>query len=419
MADRYVDFYSHREVPFRYRGLDFRFALSQELFSSQDIDRGSRLLLKALSRFLDETPLQGGIPLLDAGAGIGVLGICAAGALRAAGASPIARLQDRDDLARRFSLRNARGNGLGEEALTCHTEPLLDVPPGSHFSLILSNVPAKAGLPVLEDLVPRSLKLLSPGGRVFLVVVRPLAALFRGAILRAGALLLQEEASPGHSVFVYGCNEKRSDQEAGGLPGQAGFLADHPAYLRWSGPGTLEGISFHLDTFHSAPGFDAPGGALEAGAALLRKTRFVPPPGLPLLIHEGGQGQFPLWLISPAGPEQPPLYLSGRNIISLEAARHNLVRSFGLSPVILPSCGLFDTSPPPVRFGLIASFPERAAPSLLWPDLERLLAPGGGAFVTLPSSQGLAFERGKPRGFIPLGNLKREGFRALAWKRSG
>jgi 16S rRNA G1207 methylase RsmC len=102
----YLKAYSNREVPFRFRGIDFRFALSLGLFSSADIDRGSRLLLKVLSRLLDESP-SGGLPprrVLDAGCGIGVIGICAARALMAAGSPPLAvRAQDRDELARIFS----------------------------------------------------------------------------------------------------------------------------------------------------------------------------------------------------------------------------------------------------------------------------------------------------------------------------
>jgi hypothetical protein len=75
----------------------------------------------------------------------------------------------------------------------------------------------------------------------------------------------------------------------------------------------------------------------------------------------------------------------------------------------------------PGRFGFIAVFPEtvprtdrRAA---LWEGLTALLAPGGFAVISLPSSEADRFDRKKPPGFRRLGDLKRNGFRALAYEK--
>jgi hypothetical protein len=51
-----------------------------------------------------------------------------------------------------------------------------------------------------------------------------------------------------------------------------------------------------------------------------------------------------------------------------------------------------------------------------WDGLEALLAPGGIALLALPSSEAEIFDRKKRRGFTRLGDLRREGFRALAYR---
>ncbi|MDR1618430.1 MAG: methyltransferase, partial [Treponema sp.] len=189
----------------------FIFALSHGLFSSAGVDRGTALLLKVLSRAWDEDQAAGRPPprhILDAGCGAGIIGVCAARALaeRRGGPAPVfhVRAQDRDELAALFTAHNARRNGISPETLSVHTEPLLAGPPGTRWDLILSNIPAKAGRPVLEDFVPRSLGLLGPGGRVLLVAVNTLAAFFHALIAGAGGLLLREAAGSSHTVFVYG-----------------------------------------------------------------------------------------------------------------------------------------------------------------------------------------------------------------------
>ncbi|MDR0998004.1 MAG: methyltransferase, partial [Treponema sp.] len=278
--------------------MDFRFTLSLGLFSSADIDRGTRLLLKVLSRILDES-IAGGLPpqrVLDAGSGIGVIGICAARALMAAGHPPLAvRAQDRDELARIFSRENALRNGVPPALFGAHAEPLLASPAGETWDLILSNIPAKTGRPVLEDFVIRSAALLAPKGRALIVVVNTLADLFRA---RIGALLLGEEAGPEHTVFVY--TRPGTGPSGGADAGEdAGIEAPETRrfYLRNSGDYTMEGLSYHIEALHGAAEFDRPGPAAEAAARLVRR---LGPEKLfaagPFLIHEGGQGHFSAWL---------------------------------------------------------------------------------------------------------------------------
>jgi hypothetical protein len=477
--EAYLRAYGNREIPFRFRGLDLRFTLSQGLFSAADIDRGSRALLKVFSRLLDED-LERGRPLprrvLDSGCGAGVIGICAARALaEAAGEPPLVRAQDRDDLARIFTLGNGVRNGLGAAVLEARTEALLEGGAGETWDLILSNIPAKAGEPVLRDFIHRSVALLAPGGRVLIVVVKTLADFFRSGIGESGAPLIREEAGPEHLVLVYGASPGGTvpDGAAGsdgtvnfspaGDCGETAETAELPplwrsAYLRHSGSYKMEDIGYRITSVHGAAEFDRPGGAAESAAKLLcRLGAGVLPPGrVPWkgLIHEGGQGHFPLWFLEflkreGAGPPQA-LVLHGRNILALEAARDSLTEAgyglngggktefhilpgvdLGLDRNLLAARLLGEDSPDGENQGnpaqqccsFIAAFPgvvPGASPyNRIWEGLGGLLLPGGAALIALPAAEADRLIKRKPPGFTRLGDLKRRGFRALAFRRGG
>jgi SAM-dependent methyltransferase len=261
--------------------------------------------------------------VLDAGCGVGVIGICVARAL-AAGATDAAaentakvpllvHCQDRDELARLFTLENAAQNGIGDSGanlsgpivFSAHTEPLLSCEPGESFDLVLSNVPAKAGTPVLEDFVGRSLGLLdddsrhAPGGRIAIVVVNTLADFFRRAISDcANARLIREEAGVEHTVFVYSAVKGTPIPKAG--PAGQALLEHYPFYLRGSASYEMEGLGYHIDAVHGAAEFDAPSMAAEAAARLLCRldpAKLFSAGVSAGLVHEGGQGHFPVWLL--------------------------------------------------------------------------------------------------------------------------
>jgi 16S rRNA G1207 methylase RsmC len=478
-----VESYTSKKIVFKFRGEEIRFALSHGLFSSAGIDRGTAFLLKILSRMWDEDRAAGRSPprrILDAGCGAGIIAVCAAAALRriyhenadpaanagepagttgaAEGISPCfhIRAQDRDELARSFTEYNARTNGISPFFLSAYTEPLLASPPGARWDLILSNIPAKAGTPVLEDFVRRSALLLHPGGKAAIVAVHTLADFFRSLILKSGGTTLREETGAEHTVFVYSRPESGRAVPQAAEPVQAGenLLKTNLFYLRQRKDYTFEDIPVHLDTIHGAPGFDRPGGAAEAAARLAlrlgEKTIFPAPSSL--LIHEPGQGWFPAWLLAfqkregeNSGRPCPvsEIILSGRNILALEAARHNTrhtprsIRSAGETAALHPEirillaaelspqglAGLFEdrggSSGMAETFCFIAAFPETVPRTdrrdALWEGLAAFLLPGGAAIVSLPSSEAERFDRKKTPGFRRLGDLKRNGFRALAY----
>jgi hypothetical protein len=352
--------------------------------------------------------------------------------------------------------------------LEARTEPLLAGPVNEKWDLILTNIPAKAGNSVLEDFVRRSASLLNPGGRVIMVAVNTLADFFREAIA-AGAKPLSEERGPGHTVFVYG-----GEAESPALPVNIdpGFLIRYPFYLRASPACAIEGIQIGLETIHGASGFDKPGGAVLAAAKLLRRLgrEKIPCGGdTPVLVHEPGQGFFTNWLLEflrdkAANPAQKQAFVfSGRNILSLEAARHNCQNGADLKGFALrcphslsPACTSTvaaslrsSISVVPAadfqlarealleagggQFAFVAAFPEllpqssmsKAAKAAndtdqpIWNSLTPLLAAGGLFIAAFSSSDAERFNRKKPPGFTRLGNVKRNGFCALAYRKMG
>ena len=440
----YARAYGSKEVNFRFRGQDFVFTLSQGLFSSADVDRGSRLLLKSFSRHLNDLSAQNKVlprTILDAGSGTGVLGICAAKAL-----APLlppgdlhVRSQDRDELARIFTEYNAQRNLPSSKPplLSAYTEALLSSPAALRWDLILSNIPAKAGKPVLEDFIPRSLGLLSPSGHVLIVVVKPLADFFRERITQFRPLLREEEGTE-HQVFVYGADPEAESSGASlqeipvpseEISPEGDFFKNHPQYIRTRGTYELEGSAYSIEALYGAPDYDQCGLGVSAAAKLFGKLSpaFPASDPRPMLIWEPAQGHFPAWLAArEPGPGNRALVLAGRNILALTAARHNAEALLGQGRVrMLPAADLaldrerlLEVSGPYIF--ITAFFDAGVRKDLyrtIWESLGDLLVPGGLVLFALPSAEAERLDRKKPSGFSRLGDLKRRFFRALAYRR--
>jgi hypothetical protein len=440
LTARVVEAYQTKSVDFTFRGRAFTFALSQGLFSSANIDTGTRFLLKVFSRLLDEGA-RDGVPVprtvLDAGSGVGVLGICAAAALTQArdkrgvdsdGLVSI-RCQDRDELARCFTEFNAMRNDIPPANLAAHTEPLLAGPADARWDLILSNIPAKAGAPVLEDFIARSMNKLAPHGRVLIVVVNPLADFFRARIrqLEKEAPAFHEERGGGHTVMMYGAGEAPARGTGGRFP------EDYPAYRRCGKAYNIEDISYTLNTIHGVADFDTPGEASQVAARLMSRLNLEKcAPLSTLLVHEPKQGHFPLWFArflektASSTPRKPVnVVLSGRNILSLEVSRQNLTGTLFNSVRMVPALDMSVSGAALLEggaaFSAVVAFPEQvpqtATLEAQWGGLRALLVDGGLALVALSSSDAERFDRRRPSDFARLGDVKRKGFRAIAYQK--
>jgi hypothetical protein len=295
--------------------------------------------------------------------------------------------------------------------------------------LILSNIPAKTGEKVLLDFISRSAGLLSEEGSAMVVVVNTLAGLLRSRIRELALPLLHDESGKEHTVLVYGAKSDPGVTD----PVMDGddFLRQHPCYARCSGDFEMEDTGYHIDAFQGVAGFDKPGGAVKAAARLISNMGpgiIAPCMGKAILVHEPDQGHFPVWLLrylERTGRGRPgQVVLSGRNILALLAAKHNLGNAAVVPAVDIAFSRDTLAAAPGKPYGAVFLFPGQVTRRLdaYWEGLGALLRETGGlAVIALPSTEAERFDRTKPRGFVRLGahrgDHKRHGFRALGYKK--
>lgn len=424
----------HKTVDFKFNGAALRFDLSQSLFSSYDIDVGTRLLLKLAAR---DGALAAARRVLDEGCGVGVIGLCVAKAFPQAEVL----LRDRDRLALGFAERNRLANRLkGAEArtdpVTGELRPARGAPrvaggllgeglEGESFDFVLSNLPAKAGAPILALFFDRlagrrGSPLLAPGGRAAIVIVKPLAEAAKGWISAAGLEIAASARGGMHEAFVL-------ERRPGAVPSRLEGKAEPGPYLRGEGRFTLAGASYRACGFWGLPEFDTAGYGSAAAAELasrlpsLRETAFRD-----ALFLEPGVGHLAVWAAQKLGLKR--ITASSRDLLALKATGWNLA---SLGPRDRPEFAAFE------RFGeaeyadgafdLVAESPdvssERDWAGPAWELAGRALRPGGVYIAYCPPTEMARLERRKPGsgGGVPrwslLGQRRKKGFLASAWRR--
>ena len=302
--------YINKRVEFGFSSERLRFDLSQGLFSSNDIDAGTRLLLKSLAQQVDLSGLKS---VLDVGCGVGVIGIAIKKRV------PHARIimQDRDALALAFTEHNLALNGLSG-AKTSGNLALRGLS-RAKFDLIVSNLPAKAGKPVLDKILSEAPQWLTTSGRVAVVVVRGLAPFVREVIVgKHGCSLLWEESTSSHMVFHYACSTPEDTKKA--LP--PGLTS----YIRSKKNFSHNSLNYELDTVFNLAEFDTLG--IDTGLAfricdgMLDSLRRLDRPRI--LCWNPGQGHLPMYLAKKLAKPFISFILAGRDLLQLEISKYNL-----------------------------------------------------------------------------------------------
>lgn len=459
----------HKTVDFAYRGAKLKFDLSHALFSSYDIDSGTKLLLKEIAR--DEHICSAG-SILDSGCGVGVIG------LSMAASCPGARfvLKDRDLLACAISERNAWRNGLPVRRLEMDGTPApmivknppkhkklkertaeLIIAPGllaendplGPYDAVLSNLPAKAGGPVLSSFLSRRApELLNPGGRFAFVIVAPLADAALEYCSAAGLTLIKRVSTKNHSVFIY-------EKPAKALPGSLwpeiavpeSAKADHPgaaltkqapmsgtpdqaqppafvaaglpgSYLRSSGQRKLGSYKLPCYGIWGLPEFDTTSYGTDLGIEAMAKA------WAGSLVREAciinpGIGLSALWARSALGCEV--VQLVSRDSLSLRAAAANLAANFG-EAVIHRCTSSFDTDRiEDASLDAILCYPDEIPGyDYMQADLAfiaRALKKSAAAVIVASATVITRYEKARPVGMWKLGEMKKKGFTALLVRR--
>ncbi len=308
-----TDVYFHKVVTFRAWKHELLFRTSQELFSSHDIDIGSKFLLRTI--------VEAGYPppqaLLDIGCGYGPLGLT----LKSLHPDSAVYLTDRDALAVDYSRQNAALNNLsGVEAYGALgydgvTRNDFD---RSAFDLIVSNIPGKAGEPVITYLLRETQFYLKPGGIAAIVIVSPLEEMATKILAETpGAEVILRRERPGHTVFHYRFTGEKNPPK----PELSAF--ERGVYNRKDVKIRYDKLEYPMQTAYGLPEFDS----LSYDTEILLKALkgFTKKERSRALVFNPGQGHVPVVVWHYFHPQA--ISLVDRDLLALKHSSLNLTKN--------------------------------------------------------------------------------------------
>ncbi|MAT97480.1 MAG: hypothetical protein CL608_10095 [Anaerolineaceae bacterium] len=295
--------YFKKTLTFKHEDKTLQFRVSQELFSSYEVDAGTRFLL----RTLDQLPLESGRRVLDVGCGYGPLGLT----LQKLDKRRTMHLVDRDALAVNFAQQNAAFNNLHNVQI--YGSLGYDGVTEQEFDLIVSNIPGKAGEDVITHLVQGARPFLAKEGHVALVVVTPLAPLVETILAgMPDTAVTLKESTANHTVFHYHFTDKSTVDPQ---PAFAGGL-----YWRDQLSVDYRKLNFTMQASYGLPEFDT----LSFTTRLLfNLLNDVPAKQIEhLLVINPGQGHTAVAAWLSLHPQQ--VTLIDRDLLALKTTAHNL-----------------------------------------------------------------------------------------------
>jgi 16S rRNA G1207 methylase RsmC len=403
----------NKQITFAYHGSELLLNLSQSLFSSFAVDAGSRLLLKTIAQ---QTNPEKWSTLLDVGCGTGVLGL----AIKKRHPHIRSLLIDRDALALEVARENSRINGLAGIEFS-GSLGLAGRPPGG-WDLIISNLPAKAGEPVLVSMMNSFASCLSERGSAAVVIVRNLEGLALRALTNSEAHVVYRETSGSHTVFHY---RGKGRGEAGMLSsGSRGESKENPAYgslqalrevlrpyIRAKAAFHYEKTSYLLNVVYNVSDFDTLGYQARLVIDLVSSVRLA---GTGLFWNPG-QGHLPLYALLTNRLEA--IILAGRDLLALAVSRLNLIEEGGRKiPIRIIHTPFFSGLEAKADFLVLLADTSMVGAGDLLRAGHRLLVKGGWLAIGAKSSGLSRLVRGR-EGFAVEADRRYRGFRALLMRR--
>ena len=148
-----------REFAAELRGRTFLFQADAGVFSKDEVDAGTRILIDTLTLKLGDT-------VLDLGAGYGPIGMVAATLVGPTGRVYMVDVNERAcELARKNLIRN----GI-DHAQVFLGDGIKSLPENVAFDWVLSNPPIRAGKAVVYPLLTEAYHALKPGGCLVVVI---------------------------------------------------------------------------------------------------------------------------------------------------------------------------------------------------------------------------------------------------------
>ena len=302
------DIYYKKVIDLRQGEKTLQFRVSQDLFSSFQIDVGSRFLLRTILRSEKQTYRK----ILDLGCGYGTLGLV----LRSADETNVVHMVDRDALAVEYARQNVELNGLSRGVQVYSSLGYDDIREND-FDLIISNIPGKAGEPVIAHFLRDARYFVRPGGLVAIVVVNAIAPMVK-AILGESAdieIVLRQSRS-GHAVFQY-----RFTGESGETGGPYRQAMERDVYHRSETSFRHSDVTWQMRTGRGLPEFDSlhyRTKLLLGGLSDIKSNESGH-----AVVMNPGQGHIPVFLWHILRPDN--ITLIDRDLLALRYTQRNLV----------------------------------------------------------------------------------------------
>ena len=283
-----------RRIKFNYSKQGVSFDVSQMLFSSAEIDKGTFQLIDSL-RKNNRIDYES---ILDVGCGYGPIGIF----LKRAHPDSMVHCVDRDSLALEFTKHNATLNNCEIEVY-----PSLDYQNVKEkFSLICCNYPAKVGISALKRFVYDASRHLKQNGIFAIVIKKDLLEDFE-SILRDEIEILHKQKSSSHFVFHLKYKKEIT-------------LSEEP-YIRNKVNYKLDDKSYELKTAYSIPEFESPSFTTNAIIKILSEAQKE----LDIFVIDPFQGSVGIAIFHYARPNK--LTLISRDLLSLKYSKENLINN--------------------------------------------------------------------------------------------
>lgn len=297
-----TDIFFKKTVSLRQGKHTLQFNVSQELFSSHEVESGTKFLLRTLAG------AEIGRKVLDVGCGYGPLGLT----LKRLDKRRVVHLVDRDALAVAYARQNAALNQLS--GLEAYGSLGYDGVVDRDFDLIVSNVPGKMSAEAIGHFLLDGRFHLTPTGFMAIVVINPLRETVSQILDSApDVTLLLEKPSVRYTVFHF-----RFEEGERPSPPTTASLLD--IYHRDTMTVTAAKLTFPMQTARGLPEFDE----LGHHTKLMLKAMSSQKDGTDnrVLIFNPGQGHVAVAAWHLYRPEQ--IVLADRDLLSLQFTRHNL-----------------------------------------------------------------------------------------------
>ncbi|HNT77583.1 MAG TPA: methyltransferase [Anaerolineae bacterium] len=297
------DIYFKKVIDFSHARCLLHFRVSQDLFSSFQVDLGTARLLKSLT----PTRLGKARKVLDLGCGYGPLGLT----LKKLVPQREVHLVDRDALALAYTTQNAALNAIPD--VQVYASLGYDDVTARDFDLIVANIPGKAGESAIAHFLLDAHHHVQPEGQVAIVVVAPLTETVTNLLTRPDIAVTFHEVRSGYAIFHFHFTAPAAAPPPESALARGVYHREHI---------TLEfaELTFTMQTARGLPEFDSLDYATRLALRTLNKLH---PQTFPrALVLNPGQGYLPLALWQWFQPAS--LALVDRDLLSLRYTAHNL-----------------------------------------------------------------------------------------------